>query len=467
MNPFLNPINMFTFLKNIYFDKNRIFKLNYEELKKYQDKSLRKVVQYAYTVPLYHKKYKKEGIHPSDIRKVEDIKKLPFISKDDIRNGYPRDILPFGANRNKQYMVCTGGTTGKPIRLFTDFKIMSKNTALFLRDMKILGLNGRDARIAHLGNFSENRYDLVTENNFTKYLKKFIRKNNSLNIDVNNPIKEILEKLDEFQPDVIYSYPAIYQHLAYLKRKGNAENLRPKICLVGGAILDNYTKSYVEDSFDCRMLNFYSSVEASGDIGLQCLKNTWHIHSDYYYLEAIDENNNVVSPGKRGHIAITRLFVGGTPIIRYVGMDDWIKVSSQKTCSCGLTTPVIEKLEGRKRANIVLPNGKIFPPGAFCFISPVLHKLNTFKVKQYQIIQNKINEIEILLVIDKELENKGPSFKKISDNIKKVYHEKCGPDVNIIIRQVDEIVNKKNKRKPAPIVVSHINSDEEFEKLNK
>ena len=70
-------------------------------------------------------------------------------------------------------------------------------------------------------------------------------------------------------------------------------------------------------------------------------------------------------------------------------------------------------------------------------------------------------------MIDKELENKGPSFKKISDNIKKVYHEKCGPDVNIIIRQVDEIVNKKNKRKPAPIVVSHINSDEEFEKLNK
>ncbi len=467
MNPFLNPINTFTFLENIYFDTNRIFKMNHEELKRYQGKALKKVVKYAYTVPLYHKKYKKEGIHPSDIKKIEDIKKLPFISKDDIKKGYPNDILPIGINQKKEYMVCTGGTTGKPIRLFTDFKIMSKNIALVLRDMKILGLNGRDAKIAHLGNFSENRYDLVTENHFTKYLKKFTRKNKSLNIDVNTPIKEILKKLDDFKPDIISSYPAIYQHLAYLKRKGNAKNLKPKICLVGGAILDNYTKSYVEDSFDCRMLNFYSSVEASGGFGIECLKNTWHIHSDCYYLEAIDKNNNIVSSGKRGRVVLTRLFVGGTPIVRYIGMDDWIKLSSSKTCSCGLETPVIEKLEGRKRANIILPNGKIFPPGAFCFISPVLHKLNTFKVKKYQIIQNKVNEIEILLVIDKDLKDKPPSFEKISDNIKKVYRKKCGPNVNIILREVDEIVNKKNKRKPAPIVVSHINSDEEFEKLNK
>ena len=467
MNPFLNPINTYTFLKNIYFDSNRIFKLSYEELKKYQYKALRKVVKYAYKVPLYHKKYKKEGIHPNDIRKIEDIKKLPFISKDDIKNGYPSDILPIGVNKNKEYMVCTGGTTGKPIRLFTDFKIMSKNIALVLRDMKILGLNGKKVKIAHLGNFSKNRYDLVTETHFNRYLKKITRKNNSLNIDVNNPIKEILKKLDDFKPDVIYSYPAIYQHLANLKRKGNSEDLKPKVCLVGGAILDDYTKSYVEDSFECKMYNFYSSVEASGSIGIECLNNNWHIHSDCYYLEAIDKNFNVVSPSKRGHIVLTRLFVGGTPIIRYVGMDDWIKLSYQKTCSCGLNTPVIEKLEGRKRANIILPNGKIFPPGAFCFISPVLHKLNTFKVKHYQIIQNKINEIEILLVIDEELKNKGPSFEKISDNIKKVYREKCGPDVNIIVLEVDEIVNKKNKRKPAPIVISHIDSDKEFEKLHK
>ena len=148
-------------------------------------------------------------------------------------------------------------------------------------------------------------------------------------------------------------------------------------------------------------------------------------------------------------------------------MDDWIKISPHTDCDCGLKTSVIKKLEGRKRANIILPNGKVFPPGAFCFISPVLHKLNTFKVKQYQIIQNKINEIEILIVIDEELKNKPPSFKTIAENIRKVYEEKCGPNVNINVREVDEIVNKKNKRKPAPIVVSHIDSNKEFEKLNK
>ncbi len=457
MNPFLNPINSFYFLKNYLFDPNRIFKLDKNELKKYQEKQLRKVVKYAYKVPLYHKKYKKIGIHPSDIKTIEDIKKLPFISKDDLRKGYPDDLLPVGINKNKEYIVCTGGTTGKPVTLFTDFKLMSKNINIYPRDLKIFDLKRKNTRVVHLGNFSKNRYDLVIQKHFLKHLESFVSLNNLLNIDVNLSIIKIMEKLDRFKPDIIISYPAVYQHLANLKRKGYGKNVNPKILLVGGAILDEYTRSYVQDSFNCKLLNVYSSVEASGEIAVECKKNCWHIHSDFYHLEAVD--GEIVSPGKRGHIIITRLFTGGTPIIRYTGMDDWVKLSSYKKCGCGLSSPVIEKLEGRARANIVLPNGKVFPPGAFCFISPVLHKLNTFKVKQYQIIQRKIDEIEILLVIDPEMENKPPSFEKIADNIKKVYREKTGPDVKINVKKVDEIVNKKNKREPAPIVISYVNNN--------
>ena len=465
MNPFLNPSNLYTVFKNYMFDPKRIWKLSPEELKNYQDKSFKKVVKYAYDVPLYRRKYKKKGIYPSDINKIDDIKKLPFISKDEIRKGYPNDILPFGINNGDKYIVCTGGTTGKPITLYVDIKTMSKSISLFLRDLKLYNLNSKKNRIVHLGNFSPNRIDLVMEQKFLSHLNFFYSKNNTLNLDVNNAIHKIMDKLNKFKPDLIISYPAIYQHLAYLKKKGYGKDLNPKYLMVGGAIVDDYTKSYVEDAFGCKLLNTYSSVEASGEIAIECPKNTWHIHSDFYHLETIDEGGNVVSPDKKGHMVITRLFTGGSPIIRYTGMDDWIKLSGHKKCSCGLNTPVIEKLEGRLRANIILPNGKIFPPGAFCFINPVLLKLNTFKVRQYQIIQKKLEEIEILLVIDEELEGKGPSFEKIADEIKKMYIKKTGPDVKIYVKKVDEIVNKKNKRKPAPIVISYVDYEEAVKKL--
>ena len=89
-------------------------------------------------------------------------------------------------------------------------------------------------------------------------------------------------------------------------------------------------------------------------------------------------------------------------------MDDWIRILSYKECNCGLSTTVLEGgVEGRARANIVLPDGKVFPPGAFCFIEPVLQKFKTYKIRQYQIVQKKIDEIDILLVVDEDLRDKG------------------------------------------------------------
>ena len=163
---------------------------------------------------------------------------------------------------------------------------------------------------------------------------------------------------------------------------------------------------------------------------------------------------------------ITRLWGKGTPIIRYTGMDDWVKLSPGKMCDCGLTTPVIVGgIEGRMRANIILPNGKVFPPGAFCFISPVLHKLNTFKVKRYQIVQRKIDEIDILLVIDEDLRNVGPSVDVIFNNIRESYMKKIGPGVTINVKEVNKIENIKNASKPPPIVVSHVKLEEGYDLL--
>ena len=103
VNPLLNPKNSISLLKNVIFNPDRIHRLNPIQMKKYRDKAFKKIVKYAYTVPLYHDRYKKSGIHPSDIKGIDDIVKMPMISKNDMRENFPDRILPYNCNKNKKY----------------------------------------------------------------------------------------------------------------------------------------------------------------------------------------------------------------------------------------------------------------------------------------------------------------------------------------------------------------------------
>jgi len=208
------------------------------------------------------------------------------------------------------------------------------------------------------------------------------------------------------------------------------------------------------------MYNTYASCESGAEIAFECTKRNWHIHSDFFHIEAVDENMQPVAPGKRGRLILTRLWGTGTPFIRYTGMEDWITLSDDKQCDCGLHSPIFgNPVEGRVMSNIILPNGKVFPPSSFLFITSVLRDLNEFKVKRYQIIQKKLDEIEILLVIDEYLRDKGASFEEIAKRIKKVYTKETGPDVKIIVKEVKEIKDDPDSGKPAPLVISYVNLD--------
>ncbi len=468
MNPFLNPLITIPFLKNYIIDPNRIERLSPQQLKNYRDKALRKMVDYAYKVPVYKKKYKDAGIHPHDIRGIKDINKIPFISRQEIRENFPDGVVQTNYNKEKGYITCTGGTTGKyccssgsePVCTYTDSSTMLRSILIGIRVQRFFNLNWRKTKFAHIGNFNPYKVDEVFENKVISNAKLFFSLKNYLNIQASNRTREIIEKLEAFRPDVIISYPAIFQDLAYYKKKGFGEQIKPKLLFVGGAMLDAYTRSYVEDVFGCNMYNTYASCESGAEIAFECTNRNWHIHSDFFHIEAVDEDMQPVAPGERGRLILTRLWGTGTPFVRYTGMEDWITLSDGKQCDCGLHSPIFGKpVEGRVMSNIVLPNGKVFPPSAFLFITSILRDLNEFKVKRYQIIQKKIDEIEILLVIDEDLRNKGASFEEIAKKIKKVYVEETGPEVKIIVKEVKEIKDDPDSGKPAPLVISYVNLD--------
>ena len=466
MNPFLNPINALPILKNYITDPNRIDRLDKNQMNKYKDKVFKKIFRYAYSIPLYHNKYKKHNIYPNGIKGLKDISKLPFITKKDFIDNYPDGLLPKNYNKKYSNIVTTSGSTGKPVSFYIDFMTLAKSLSFFFRLGKIYNFNWRKVKVASIGNFSKGKADQVFDETIMSKSSFLYNKNNKLWLNAFDEMKDIVNKLNKFKPDYIVSYPITFQQLAYFKKKGYADNVNPKILVASGYVLDEYTRDYVQNAFNCKLLNTYTSAESYGDISFECFDYTWHINHDFYHLEAVDPDNKLVSPGEKGHVVFTRLFGKATPFIRYLGMDDWVTLLPDDKCSCGLETPIIKNgVEGRQSTSIVLPNGKIFPSASFAIVSLILKDLKTYKVTQFQIIQHKIDKIDINLVIDEDLRNKGPSVELIFDKIKKAYEEKVGPDVTITVKEVKRI--KSPPGKPLPLVISKIKPEEGFRKTEE
>jgi phenylacetate-CoA ligase len=467
MNPFLNPITSIPFLKNYFTIPRQLHKRNPKYIRKLRNKSFRKIVKYAYTIPIYNKKYKKAGLHPNDIRGIEDISKLPFITKKDFIESFPEGIKPANYDTKNAKVVSTSGSTGKPVSFYIDFPTLSTSVCFgMVREGVYFGYNWSKMKLVSLGNFSKGKADQVFDEILTSKSKPFRNSNNYLTLNAFDEMKAIIKKLDEFKPDYIVTYPVTLQELAYFKKKGYGKNIRPKIMVSSGYVLDEYTRSYVEDAFDCPLINGYTSAEGMSDISIECLEKTWHINYDAFHIEAIDEENNIVAPGEKGHVVMTRLFGKATPFIRYTGMDDWVTVIPEYKCDCGLCTPILKNgVEGRSSTSVVLPNGQVIPSASFAIITLILKDLKTYKVKQFQIIQHKIDKIDILLVIDEDLRDKPPSVDFIIKKIKEAYEKRCGPDVDINVKEVKEL--KSPKGKPLPLVVSKIKPEEGFKRMEE
>ena len=201
----------------------------------------------------------------------------------------------------------------------------------------------------------------------------------------------------------------------------------------------------IEKAFDTKILDNYGSTEG-GPMAFECIKcSGYHVNPDYCYLEFLDGNDNDVPYETPGRLVVTRLYGYGTPIIRYTGLED-IVTPTDPDNDCELTaTQRIKNIGGRSMEIIRLPNGKtILPFHVTTIPASVMDDYSTYKIKQFQIIQHKIDNIEVMVVIDKRLRDEGPSVKVILDELDNRFKKVLGSEVNIIIREVKEIPKDKD-----------------------
>jgi phenylacetate-CoA ligase len=455
MNPFINPVFLIKIAKSYLSDVSRVWYYDEKKLKDYKDSCLKKMVSYAYTVPLYNKKYKEYGVHPDDIKGIDDITKLPFITKDDLRQNYPDGIIPRNFDKKNSFLMSTSGSTGKPVFVYIDTFSAIKSLEVFVREIKAYHGNWRKTKIALIIDLSPGsvEYTFFAESTLP-FIKKFLSLKNIKYLDIAKKPEDTMQELHAFNPAFIGTDPNMLRQLAFLKNNGKGTNLAPKIIFSSGSMLDNYTRMYIEKAFDTKIADLYGTTEA-GPLAFQCPNKNYHIHSDFVHIELLDKENTPVKYDTPGHVVVTKLYGRGTPIIRYTGIDD-IAIPIKQNCSCGIKTEIIKQIEGRSTDLIVLPNGKTFSPLNITGIpAKIMEEFKTYKIKQFQIIQHKKDEIEVKIVIDEKLRNIGPSVKKILTELKKIFENKIGHDVKITINEVNEI-QKDTRADYVKVVISKI-----------
>ncbi len=446
MNPYINPIFLSRLLKSYIVDINRVWNLSVEQMKSYQDKAIRKLIKYAYNFPLYHNKYKKIGINYKDIRGVKDLKKLPLITKNDLRDNYPEGIMPKNFDKENCFILSTSGSSGKPLFFYYDIFSAIKYVEGYMRILKAYGGSWNKSRISLVIDIKPGSVEYASfQGSVMPFIKKFMKLDNIKYIYIGEKLDKIIKLLNDFQPEYIGSDPHTIREFAYLKNIGKCENINPKYFFSSGAMLDPYTRQYVEKAFDTKILDNYGSTEG-GPMAFECIKcSGYHVNSDYCYLEFLDRNDNDVEYETPGQLVVTRLYGYGTPIIRYTGLED-IATPTDPDDYCEITSlQRIKNIGGRSMELIRLPNGKtILPFHVTTIPASVMDDFKTYKIKQFQIIQHKINKIEVMIIIDENLRDKGPSVKAIFDEINNRFKKIVGSDVNIIIREVKEIPKDKD-----------------------
>ena len=457
MNYLLNPIFLGKVMKSYIFDVNRIWKLNQEELNRFQEKKLREILYYSYkNVPFYNKKFKNENIHPSEIKTINDFEKIPITSKEELLKVPKSELRPI--NNNKLFTkTTTSGTKGEPLSIYITLFDIVQGLLGYLRTFKEHDINWRKDKIALI-------VDLRSESAERKYLnegifpsfKPFISFDNIQVFDFSKNADKMIKNLNKFQPDFIGGYVGKLVHLALLKGEGLGKNLNPRVVGSSGDPLAHYTRKLIEEAFDATVFDAYGATE-SGPIAFECKDKKFHLHSDLVYTEFF-KDGGINNQETASNIVVTKLYGEGTPIIRYSGINDIVLPSHEK-CDCGCGGNLIKKIYGRDNWYLILPGGKIMSPLSFSEIfSKVIYESKTRMIQNIQIMQKEIDEIEIRLIIDHNLA-KIP-IEELFSMIKSSFEEKISPLSNIDIK-IKEVKNFRQKG----YIISKINRKETDKKI--
>lgn len=427
-------------LIGIMFKTYRASSKSREKIVKLQNKKLKKLVKYARNNSSYFEELYK------DIGNNFELKDLSVVSKVDMMNNFNRyitdssinlskideftsDVKNVGHMINEKYLVFkTSGSTGNPaIILYDKYNIDVSASVAALRtfarkeDLDVFKKN--DKRTA--GVFANNGFYLAC--GMSKYFElQMPDKKNKIIIDVNESEQEIIRQLNEFKPSMLSGYPS-----NLLLLSDNEElSINPDIIITGGELLTDEVREKLKNKFNCYVQTHYSCTEA-GEIACECKCGHLHINEDWVIVEAVDKDNNPVSPGVMSDkVLITNLSNYIQPFIRYE-LSDRI-IIHEEACPCGNNMRWLE-VEGRTDDILEFDNDILIAPMS---LYKILSDIK--QIMRFQLIQKSINKLELRLVC----ENKEEIFIEARNRLVEYLNSMGVNDVFIMLSNEEPKPNK-------------------------
>ena len=356
-----------------------------ETIKAMQDEKLVKQVRHVWdSVPYYRKKMEEKGLTPDDIKSSEDLCKLPFLSKYDLREAYPYGLMGVPV-KDCVRIQSTSGTTGKRVVAFYtqhDIDLWEDCCA-----RAIVAAGGTDDDVCQVSY----GYGLFTGG---PGLNGGSHKVGCLTIPISsgNTDRQIMFIMD-LQATILCCTPSYAAYLGErMKEMGYSPDQIPlKAGIFGAEAWSEEMRRDIEKTLGIKAYDIYGLTELSGPgVAFECSAQAgMHINEDHFLAEIIDPDTGEVLPeGAQGELVFTSLDKEAFPLLRYRTRD--ICTLTREKCSCGRTHVRMAKPKGRSDDMMIIRGVNVFPSQ----IETVL--LNHGYAANYQIIVDRVNNTDTL-----------------------------------------------------------------------
>ncbi len=353
------------------------------------------------TVPFYQAFYKDICSHKTNWKKqARNIQDLPILTRASIQD----ETESLKSNRvpsahGRCYMQETSGSTGRPVKILcTGFTSLYYQALMFrehewhkrdcTKNLMSISWLDNDFALAPIG---------YHQNSWGSPFSDHYKTGAGVLINIASSTEAQAQAVLKYKPQYLITYPSqAVALLKYMSEHKHDVSFLNEIRLTGESLTDTYKASMQNCYEHIKLTDIYSCVEV-GNIASQCEYGSYHVNNEHVYVEIVNDENKPCAIDEPGRVLLTTLTNYATPLIRYE-VGDYASWGS--SCVCGRKLPVIQKIHGRKRNRILLPNGE----SKFPYLGDrVEHRKISNDVVKFQFVQNSLEEIEYKAVTKKKL----------------------------------------------------------------
>lgn len=355
-----------------------------EEMRKLQSMRLQKAVERAYHNSIfYRKKMQEMDVTPDDIRSIDDIVKLPFTVKQDLRDNYPFGLMAAPMSEIVR-LHASSGTTGKPIVVGYTRRDLSIWSEVVARSLVACGVTRNDSVQVSYG------YGLFTGglglHGGVENLGGTV-----IPMSSGNTQKQI-HLMHDFGAKALACTPSYALYLGEAIRESGIpkEEFQLKIGIFGAEPWTENMRKEIESSLGIKAYDIYGLTEIAGPgVGCEChCQNGTHLWEDHFYPEIIDPNTlEPLEPGQTGELVFTTLTKEGMPMLRYRTRD--LTSLTYERCACGRTAVRMSRILGRSDDMLIIRGVNVFPSQ----VESVILELEEFE-PHYLIVVDRVNNTD-------------------------------------------------------------------------